>query len=172
MGLFDSIMKLAQTVSDTVSEVTSDGFSARQELVQDAAQRNLPQDAETQRLEAQAQADARPFDEKLQEVVMALGGSAVVPDISPDLLEARIGRQLYPRGGKYRLPQDFTYAVVLNGRTIYIRLWKTYQEYNHIANRNIRSFCDSNGIKVLDFFEYLPNGVGYMKQRISDAFAA
>ena len=112
MGLFDSIMKLAQTVSDTVSEVTSDSFAARQDLVQDAAQRNLPQDAETRRLEAQVQADARPFDEKLREALAAVGGSVVTPDISPDLLVARIGSQIYPRGGKYRLPQDFTYAVV------------------------------------------------------------
>ena len=41
-----------------------------------------------------------------------------------------------------------------------------YEYYDHTANRQIKKFCDQNGVKMLDFFNYLPNDYDYMEQRI------
>ena len=162
MGLFDSIAKLAKSVSDIVSDTTGPSTPDVQQNAQQYQE-------ETRRLERQATQDSRPFDVKLHDVTSAIPGCQVDFNISPDFLEAQAGRQIYKRGGNRCLPQDFNYVLSYNGKSVYIRLWKRYPEYDHVANRAIRAHCDLNGIKVLDFFDYLPNGVNYIRQRVVEA---
>lgn len=40
--------------------------------------------------------------------------------------------------------------------------------YTRRANREIKDFCDANGVGMLDFFDYLPNEESYMEQRIRE----
>ena len=162
MGLFDSIAKIAKSVSDIVADTTT-----TQQQTPAANTETYRQ--ETQRLERQATQDSRPFDVKLHDVTSAIPGCQVDFNISPDFLEAQAGRQIYARGGNRCLPQNFDYMLSYNGKSVYIRLWKRYPEYDHVANRAIRMHCDLNGIKVLDFFDYLPNGVNYIRQRVVEA---
>ena len=160
MGLFDSIAKLAKSVGDIVSDTTAQ---------QQPAQSTESYQEETRRLERQTAQDSRPFDVKLHDVTSAIPGCQVEFNISPDYLEAKAGHQIYARGGNRCLPQNFDYMLSYNGKSVYIRLWKKYTEYDHAANRAIRVYCDMNGIKVLDFFDYLPNGVNYIRQRVVEA---
>ncbi len=163
MGLFDSIAKLAKSVTDIVSDTT------QQPVQQPAPGMQQSYQEETRRLERQATQDARPFDVKLHDVTSALPGCQVDLNIAPDYLEAQAGRQIYARGGNRCLPQDFNYILTYNGKSVIIRLWKKYTEYDHAANRAIRTYCEMNGIRILDFFDYLPNGVNYIRQRVVEA---
>ena len=66
----------------------------------------------------------------------------------------------------------FTYVISKDGeRKGFVNLWDTYESYKHTANRELKNYCDSNGIKMVDFFEYLPNEYGYMEERIRREFA-
>lgn len=161
MGLFDSIKKFAQSVTDSVAEVTADTSEKEDTDFKDV-----------KHLDEQAAADARPFDVKFREVVAAYQGCQVDQNIPPDFLEAQAGRQIYQRGGNRCLPDPFTYVITYNGKSVYVRFWKRYEDYDHVANRAIRMHCDLNGIKVLDFFDRLPNGVNYIRMRIDEALAA
>ena len=160
MGLFDSIKKLAQAVTESVGEVTSESADKGEGYYE-----------EIKRLDEQAASDARPFDVKFREVVASYPGCQIDQNIPPDFLEAQAGRQIYKRGGNRCLPDPFTYVITFNGKSVYIRFWKRYEDYDHVANRAIRMHCDLNGIKVLDFFDRLPNGVNYIKMRIDEALA-
>lgn len=159
MGLFDSIVKLAKSVTDSVADATSEVTSNTQSYQE-----------ETRRLDIQAEADGRPFDEKFKEIVASMPGCSVEYEVSPDFLELQAGRQIYARGGN-RCPADnFTYVLSYNGKQVYIRLWEEYSVYDHAANRAVGAYCMQMGMKVLDFFDYMPNGVNYMRDRIMQAF--
>ena len=116
--------------------------------------------------------DARPFEEKFREVLSSHSDVMVEQGIPVEVLEAQAGRAIYAKGGNRRLPVSFTYRLTRNGKPLYIRLWKRYEEYDYAANRQVRAYCDMNGIKVLDFFEYMPNAITYMQERIDSALAA
>lgn len=114
----------------------------------------------------------KSFDEKLMPILERAGQYEVRRDISPDELEREFGQEIYVRGGCYSEPDHITYGIYQGGsRILLIRHWVFYSDYARAANRQIRSFCDANGIKVLDFFDYLPNEEDYMEKRITEQLA-
>lgn len=120
---------------------------------------------------AQYSKDKRPFDVKFREAIDRIGGCEIAVDISPDELEQEYGQTIYTRGGCYCLPDKIAYKLTKDGGNVmYIRLWHSYSDYCHAANNQIMNFCIKNGIKMLDFFEYMPNTVDYMANRISEQF--
>lgn len=125
--------------------------------------------ADSQGLTANKTVDKRPFDAKLREITAKTGLDIETRSVSPDELEKQFGQSIYTRSGCYALPDKISYKLVANsGQVLYIRLWSSYAKYNHAANRQIKEFCDSNGVKMLDFFEYMPNEFDYMEQRIQN----
>lgn len=170
MGLFDSLFKdkikevansmvgaVAGAVSDALSEVV-DGNSAPS-TTNTVAKTNVV-----------VAEDNRNFDAKFREIVSKLGTYEIRTNVFPDELEQEAGTQIYTRGGCYAKPDDFSYVLYKDGqRVLVVNLWWVYESYKHTANREIRRYCDSNGIKVLDFFDYLPNEVSYMEDRIRAA---
>ena len=111
--------------------------------------------------------DDRPFAQKLPDVLKKIGDFQVQKNISPDVIEQEAGFELYKRGGCYRLPQNITYAVYKDGqRVLFINVYDDYDVYKHMANRQIKDYCDQSGTPMLDFFEYMPNELAYMEDRI------
>lgn len=109
------------------------------------------------------------FEEKLQVILQNAGNYELKKDILPDTLEQEFGREIYTRGGNRCQPDKFTYGIYKGSeRILYIRLWDFYSDYARAANRQIKSFCDANRIKMLDFFDYMPNEENYMEQRIRE----
>lgn len=111
----------------------------------------------------------KSFEEKLQDILQNAGNYELRKTISPDELEQEFGREIYARGGCYCKPESITYGIYKGGnRVLMIRLWWDYSMYSRVANRQIKEYCDANGVKMLDFFEYLPNEKDYMEQRIRE----
>lgn len=171
MGLFDSLLKsglkavgnaVADVVSDAVTEALK-GDSKNGEKTQRAVQ------SATQSVAS----DNRSFDQKLQAVLTNIDTFEVRKNVSVDELEQEAGSKIYTRGGCYAKPDNFSYVLYKGGqRVLIVNLWWNYHnDYKHYANREIKKYCDSNGIKVLDFFDYLPNEVGYMEERIRKCLA-
>lgn len=114
--------------------------------------------------------DDRPFAQKLPDVLKKIGDFQIQENISPDVIEQEAGFELYKRGGCYRLPKDISYAIYKDGqRVLFINVYDSYQVYTHMANRKIKDYCDQNGTPMMDFFEYMPNELGYMEERIRKA---
>ena len=40
--------------------------------------------------------------------------------------------------------------------------------YNCVVNREVLANCNKYGVKVIDFFDYMPNEYNYMKERIEN----
>lgn len=107
------------------------------------------------------------FDEKLRGILQNAGTYEIRRNVPAEELEKQYGQSIFTRGGCYCAPESISYAICLNGRPLlYIRLWQLYSWYNHTANRQIKQFCDKNQIKMLDFFDYMPNKTDYIAQRI------
>lgn len=156
MGFFDKLMKGAQILGEIASEVSNGQKSA-----ETPAQAPAYAPAQTP-----AYATEKSFEEKLQAILQNAGNYELRRNLSPDDLEQELGQEIYNRKGCKR-PENITYGVYESGnRILLIRLWEDYAVYDHRANRQIKEFCDANGIKMLDFFEYLPNEESYMDQRI------
>lgn len=114
--------------------------------------------------------DDRPFAQKLPDVLKKIGEFEIQTNISPASIEAEAGFEIYKRGGCYCLPKDISYAVYKNGqRVLFINVYDTYKEYTHMANRTIKDYCDKNSTPMMDFFEYMPNELDYMEERIRKA---
>lgn len=114
--------------------------------------------------------DDRLFSQKLPEVLAKIGDFEIRENISPDVIEEEAGRELYKRGGCYRIPKDISYGIYKDGQCIlYINTWWNYTTYKQVGNRALKNYCDQNGTPMLDFFEYLPNEVDYMEERIRKA---
>lgn len=114
--------------------------------------------------------DGRPFSQKLPEVLQKIGEFEIKENISPDTIEAEAGRELYIRGGCYRLPQNITYAIYKDGqRVLFINVYDSYKVYVHQANYKIREYCNEEGTPMMDFFDYMTNDVNYMEDRIRKA---
>jgi len=114
--------------------------------------------------------DDRPFAQKLPDVLNKIGEFEIQENISADSIEAEAGYELYKRGGCYRLPKDISYAIYKDGqRVLFINVYDSYQEYTHMANRKIKDYCDQNSTPMMDFFEYMPNELDYMEERIRTA---
>lgn len=111
--------------------------------------------------------DDASFDRKIEEAVSQMPSCSLKEKMSIDDFEKALGCQIYTRGRSQNTPADIDYVVSKNGTDIlYIRLWSTYNEYCRVSNREITDYCKNNGIKMVDFFEYLPNRYNYIKSRI------
>jgi len=162
MGLFDNILKSG------VKAVASKAVEAAMDVVNDAI-KAAGQEGSGKTTFTQSTEDNRSFDEKMNAVLENLGGYEVRKNISPDTLEQEAGVKIYTRGGCYCKPDNFTYVLYQDGqRVLIVNLWDNHQFYKHFANREIREYCAGNGIKMLDFFDYLPNEFTYMEQRIRE----
>lgn len=157
MGLFDSLLKTGiRAVSNAVADAVSDA-------VTDA----LKGDSNPTVSSEKTREDNRSFDQKLQAILQNLGEYEVRKNISPSELEQEAGREIYTRGGCYAKPDHLSYVLYKDGqRVLVINLWRDYESYKHVANRQIKDYCTNNGLKVLDFFDYLPNEADYMEERI------
>lgn len=111
----------------------------------------------------------KSFEEKLQDILQNAGNYELRKSIPLDELEQEFGREIYARGGCYCKPENITYGIYQGGnRVLMIRLWWDYAVYSRVANRQIKQYCDANGVRMLDFFEYLPNEEDYMERRIRE----
>lgn len=149
MGLFDRLLNhtarvLGNAVLDAVQEAGS-GNQAR----------------------SSAPVDSRSFESKLTDILQGAGSYELRKKISTEELEQQYG-QIWTRKKGHALPEAISYAVCANGAPVlYIRLWEDYGCYSRVANREIKQFCDNYGVKMLDFFAYLPNRADYMAERIT-----
>ncbi len=177
MGFLDRLVRqgtraITNAVSDAVYDVVSD-------VVSDALTGNRGgENKTTNNQKANADSgnaasiqhsaeDSRIFDEKLRTILEAAGNYEIRRNISPEELEQEVGMQIYTRSNNYAKPEMITYGVYKDGqRVLLIHLWCSYPSYRHKANRQIKDYCDANGIKMLEFFDYMPNEAGYMKDRI------
>ena len=109
----------------------------------------------------------KTFEQKIYEIIGEAGAYEIEKNISCEVLERELGHQIFERGS-CRLPADnISYGIFMGGvNVLYIRFWISYGDYDRSANRDVRKFFDDNNIKVLDFFDYLPNDYEYMKDRI------
>jgi len=154
------------TVHDTVDKGLRGGLSKAEAAVNkpSASSKSAPVS------KASDTYDDKSFAEKLPEVLKKIGNFEVQKNISPDVIEQEAGFELYKRGGCYRLPKDISYAIYKDGqRVLFINVYDSYQVYTHMANRKIKDYCDQNGTPMMDFFEYMPNELGYMEDRIRKA---
>lgn len=109
------------------------------------------------------------FNSKLIKVLQKIGDYEICRNISPDELEQQAGQQIYTRGGVYCKPENIDYGIYKDGqRILLINCWRNYGKYKRAANRQIKRYCDTHGIKMLDFFGYLPNRNSYMEERIRE----
>lgn len=173
MGLLDSLLKTGMraarnAVADAVSDVVSDAVSGAMSGAMSGAVTDARKENSTPTVPVEStECDDRSFDQKLQEILQKLGEYEVRRNVSPDELEQEAGREIYTRGGCYAKPDNLSYVLYRDGqRVLVINLWWSYESYRHVANREIKNYCTSNGIKVLDFFNYLPNEADYMEERI------
>ncbi len=170
MGMFDRLLKrglkaVENAVGDVVTEAITDTIKGK---FGTSGATEAPR--ESSRPTSHTQIDNRSFDEKLSTIVKNIGDYEIRTNISPKELEEEAGYELYKRGGCYALPNDFSYALYHNGeRKLYINLWYFYEEYRRMANRKLKEYCDNNNIKMLDFFDYMPNEADYMEDRIRKA---
>lgn len=189
MGFLDNILKtglraaeraVTRAVNDavydnvhgTVDKGLRNGMSKTDEAISKSV--NIPSSkANTSSTVTQSTDDAyddRPFAQKLPEVLQKIGEFEIRENISPDTIEAEAGRELYKRGGCYRLPQDITYAIYKDGqRVLFINVYDSYKVYVHQANYKIREYCNEEGTPMMDFFDYMTNDVDYMEDRIRKA---
>ncbi|MGN0154429.1 MAG: hypothetical protein ACI4A3_08245 [Lachnospiraceae bacterium] len=184
MGLLDKLFdKGAKALGDIVSDKVSDVLNGDNEIGEtfrsaksavssftDSKVHDTWEEAGSHREKAaKSRVPEKSFEEKLQTILENAGNYELRKTISPDELEQEFGREIYTRGGCYCKPEGITYGIYQGGnRILMIRLWLDYGMYSRKANRQIKDFCDANGVKMLDFFEYLPNEEDYMEQRIRE----
>lgn len=107
------------------------------------------------------------FESKLSIAVQNAGAYTLKKNLPVEALEQEYG-SIWTRGNGYGAPNAISYVVYAEERPVlYIRFWQDYNIYNHKANREIKRFCDSRGIKMLDFFGHLPNRQDYITERIA-----
>ncbi len=113
--------------------------------------------------------DSRSFEEKLIKVMEEAGNYEIRRNLALSELEQELGADMYVHGRSrcYCEPDDISYGIYQDGRRVLlIRLWNTYEQYNHAANREICAYCKDHQVKILNFYDYLPNEEGYMAERI------
>ena len=177
--LDDTLGSVMKGISSAASGLDSDTFGKEaasynnktKESENENSHDNYPYsyDNSTEYDEEENYDDSGSFDEKLSGILVEIGSVNVERYIEPDVFEQQYGQTVYTRGGCYALPDRISYKLTgEGGKVLYIRLWDDYNRYNHIANRQIKTFCNNNGIKMIDFFNYMPNRYSYMKKRIQD----
>lgn len=166
MGLFDRLLNnatrtLGNMVKDAVGDAVSSALNQNGNATSGSANAGKPVQTTA------AAVDSRSFQTKLQEIIQKAGSYELRKNVPAEEFEQQYGT-IWTRGTCYAKPDAISYAVCRNGAPVlYIRLWIDYGSYDHTANREIKRFCDSHGIKMLDFFEYLPNRMDYMTERIN-----
>ncbi len=113
--------------------------------------------------------DNRSFEEKLTQVIGEAGNYEIRQNIALAQLEQEFGEDMYVHGRSncYCKPDDISYGIYQDGkRVLLIRLWPYYELYNHAANREVWKYCREHQIRILDFYDYLPNEESYMADRI------
>lgn len=185
MGLFDKLLdKGAKALGDMVSDKISDVVNSDSEIgdtlrgVKSVVSSITGEEDSWEEAGSHSSAGGRQtgihekeksFKEKLQTILQNAGNYELREGITPDELEQEFGREIYSRGGCYCKPENVSYGIYQGGnRVLMIRLWWDYSMYSRVANRQIKEYCDANGVKMLDFFEYLPNKEDYMDQRIRE----
>ena len=186
MGLLDRLInKGARAIGDAMADKLADtlqgdnevgdAFRSMKSAVTEFAETTMNDVKQNMQYNSQNDTEGysyvkeKSFEEKLQTILENAGNYEVRKNISPDELEMEYGQQIYARGGNFAAPELITYGIYKDGcLALYVRYWDVYREYNRAANRQIKQFCDGNGIKMLDFFDYLPNEEGYMDQRIRE----
>ncbi len=181
MGLFDKLLdKGAKALGDMVSDKLSDVVNGDNEIgetlrsvksavsaVTGTVEEDSWEEPES-RKKVSGRRNEKSFEEKLQTVLQNAGNYELRKGIAPEELEKEYGAEIYTRGGCYCAPDAISYGIYEDGRRVLlIRLWWN-QDYKRMANRQIKSFCSANGIKLLDFFDHLPNEEDYMDQRIRE----
>ncbi len=122
--------------------------------------------------EEKSEYDDFDFDMKIKKAVEDISGCELKGKISGEEFEKRMGCQVYKRGNSHAAPSDISYVVAKDGEDVlYIRFWYGYTPYDRSANREIRKYCELNGVKLLDFFDNLPNRYYYIKDRIEKTIA-
>ncbi len=179
MGLFDRIVRnvtreatrtLTNAVSSTISNAVNDKI---RDAVDDKVAPVVNKGADKMADAAGAvhtYGKQMKFGAKLKEILEAEGDYEIKNNISIEALEQSFGPDAYTRRDSrcYAKPNMITYGIYQDGVCkLYIRLWQTYGEYNRVANREVREFCDMRSVPMLDFFDYLPNEVSYVKGRIA-----
>lgn len=184
MGFLDRILQagaraaekaVSHAVDDTIFEAVDKGIRSGIDQLKEAA--GIPSSPATSAITAPAapadeeeEDDDRSFAQKLPEVLQKIGEFEIQENISADSIEAEAGRELYIRGGCYRLPKDISYAIYKNGqRVLLINLYDSYKVYARLANQKIREYCNEHGTPMMDFFDYMTNDVDYMEDRIRKA---
>lgn len=183
MGLFDKLLSqgtkaLENAVSDALKNDQSELGQTLRSVKSavdsvanfgEAERQTSSSPSQNRAVSARKEEDDREFSIKLPEVIQKIGEYEIRRNISPDELEQEAGRQIYTRGGVYCKPENISYGIYKDGqRLLLINSWWGYEVYKHKANRQIREYCDTHNIKVLDFFEYLPNRMNYMEERIRE----
>lgn len=183
MGLFDKLLdKGARALGDMVSDKISDVVNGDNEVGETLRSMKSAVSSFTGSNEGDSweevgshrdrqstgfYGEERSFDEKLRTILQNAGNYELRESISPDELEQEFGREIYERKGYYCQPDNITYGIYKDGRRVLlIRLWQEQRLYRHRANRQIKDFCFTYGIKILDFFDHLPNEEDYMEDRI------
>lgn len=194
MGLFDKLLSqgakaLGNIVTNAVSDALSQGqngstgslsaqpgsFSGQPTQTASSgsfrgqsAQAPAPQTAQVSAPQAADPVYIEPsFDKKLLNVLSRIGDYRIVRNIAPEQLAAEFSTPIYPTGKKYCPPSTIPYGIYKGDeRVLLIRLWYNYRTYSNCANRQIRIHCEQAGIRILDFFFYLPNEEDYMEQRL------
>lgn len=192
MGLLDRILKVgaraaeravSRAVNDTVYETVDKGIRSGIKQAKEAvgmptsSQSTSTSSAPAQKVNTTPSApgnedtyDDRPFAQKLPDVLKKIGDFEIKENITADSIEAEAGRELYTRGGCYRLPKDISYAIYKDGqRVLFINLYDCYKVYARQANYKIREYCNEQGTPMMDFFDYMTNDVDYMEDRIRKA---
>lgn len=189
MGFFDKLLReggkaLGNTVADSLETSNSsvgkafrmlrdaaDDYYGDGDEHEDRSQGMTMRTRSSRSSSVEEEWDDRMFDEKLPDVIAKLGNGEyeIIKGVAPEELERRCGEEIYSKENTCCKPNKITYEIARFGATLlYIRLWDDYTQYNHETNRQIKRYCDSHGIKMLDFFEYLPNEVDYMENRIGE----
>ncbi len=175
MGLFDSILKSGMRAANSaINRAVKDVvYDTVHEAVDSTLRTGVNKTKEVAKTVTSAQSNtasatqALGFSEKLSHVVSRIGEFEIRNNISPDVLEQEAGRQLYTRSGYHRLPKDISYAIYKDGqRVLFVNTWELYEEYKHCANRQLREYCNQSSTPMMDFFEYLPNEIDYMEDRL------
>lgn len=174
MGLFDKLLNQgAKTLGNMVSDALLNDQGELGETLRsvksavDSAAGSGVNRTSSHTSVSQKQQDNRSFEQKLNTILELAGTYEVRKGISPDELEREAGAEMYTRGRGFAGPSNFTYGIYNCGRRVLlINLWQDYGEYRRTANRQIKNYCDTHHIKMLDFFDYLPNEADYMEERI------
>lgn len=179
MGLFDRIVRnVTREATRTLTNAVSDSVSsAVNSKIREMVDENVTPVVNRQADKLSQAADAvkehgrhAVFEVKLKEILESAGGYELKSNVALAEIEQMYGQNIYTRRSSkcYCEPDAISYGIYKDGQCkLYIRLWKDYNTYNHVANREVWDFCNQWDVPMIDFFEYMPNESSYVKNRIA-----